>query len=304
MTTPYDEHALWHKAKLFVNHAMDPEEPRTFDERALWASLALELLAKAALARTSPLLVAAPNEDGTNLLIASGLVEGDARFESVKASTLYNRCQRAFKPFNLKEAQAITRARNEYLHGSSAQFTRIPAEAWWPRYWAQAIILINAQDRSIDDLVGPDRNRIVENYLTKNKMNIEHRAEMLIARSKQRLAQHRSGDMPAKLAKGWASPVDLSAGLAHQTEATCPACDAVGILEGELVEDSEIKSEQVAEDDFDVWVSLTIGSEYFSCTECRLTLDSWELIDAADLPGSFSDVGEYGDYMEPDYGND
>lgn len=46
MTTPYDPEAFWIKAKLFLNHAMDSDGPRTFDEQALWASLALELLVR------------------------------------------------------------------------------------------------------------------------------------------------------------------------------------------------------------------------------------------------------------------
>lgn len=157
MPMPYDHNALWIKAKLFLNHAMDADETRAFEERALWASLALELLAKAALARVSPLLIAEPSEDGTNLLMASGLLDGDARFNSVRAQTIYSRCNKAFKPFNQKEAQLITRARNEYLHGAGIGFTGIPEPAWWARYWAQAAILVNALDTDIDSLVGSDR---------------------------------------------------------------------------------------------------------------------------------------------------
>jgi len=94
VTAPYDYEALWLKAKSFLNRAMDDEgDERSFDEQALWASLALELLAKAALARVSPLLIAEPTQDGTNLMIASGLIEGDARFTSVRAKTLYSRCR-------------------------------------------------------------------------------------------------------------------------------------------------------------------------------------------------------------------
>ena len=53
MSKPWDPDALFIKAKLFLNHAMD-DDSRQFDEQALWASLALELLAKAALAKVSP----------------------------------------------------------------------------------------------------------------------------------------------------------------------------------------------------------------------------------------------------------
>src|SRR6185312_4835936 len=101
---------------------MDEDEPRSFDEQAMWAALALELLAKAALAHVSPLLVAEPAVDGKNVLIALGVIKGDARFTTVQATTVFKRCHLAFKPFSLDEACKISEARNEYLHGSGVGF--------------------------------------------------------------------------------------------------------------------------------------------------------------------------------------
>jgi hypothetical protein len=144
MSSSYDHEALWLKSKLFLNWALEDGEHRTFDERALWASMALELLAKAALSKVSPLLIATPTEEGANILIAAGLISGDARFESIKASTLFKRCARAYKPFNDTHALAIAQARNNFLHGGEAAFTKMPPEAWWPRYWTLAIILVHA----------------------------------------------------------------------------------------------------------------------------------------------------------------
>src|ERR1022692_512412 len=100
MIEPYDYEALWAKAKVFLNRAMDPGPGRAFDEQTLWASAALELLGKAALARVSPRLIAEPNEEGANILIAAGLIEGNAKFTSVSASTIFKRCQLAFRPFS------------------------------------------------------------------------------------------------------------------------------------------------------------------------------------------------------------
>jgi hypothetical protein len=134
VTAPYDHEALWAKAKVFLNRAMDPGPDRSFDEQALWASAALELLAKAALARVSPLLIAEPTEEGLNILIAAGLVQGNAQFTSVSASTVFKRCERAFEPFSATEAMKFAAARNEYVHGSGIGFMAIPPQAWWPRY--------------------------------------------------------------------------------------------------------------------------------------------------------------------------
>lgn len=303
MTAPYTEDALWIKAKLFLNHAMDDEVERTFEEQALWASLALELLAKSALARVSPLLIAEPNEEGSNLLIASGLVEGTTSFMSVAAKTIFTRCARAFRPFNHPEAMKIAAGRNEYLHGGSATITQLPAHAWWPRFWAQAVILVTAQDKSIEDLVGGSRVSIVEKHLATNRQTIEHRVTAYIERAKQRLTLYRSGGMSARLRAEWAKPSHQTVGLPYQDECSCPACGETGILEGTLVEGVEARTERIAENDFDVWVELTVVSDYFSCPTCRLVLDDAELIEAADLPGEFTAEGDVGD-LETDYGND
>ncbi|MCU1615833.1 MAG: hypothetical protein JWO98_3373 [Frankiales bacterium] len=291
------------KARLFINRAMDSEEHRSFDEQALWASLALELLAKAALSRVSPLLIATPDEDGGNLLIASGLVEGEATFRSVPAKTVFSRCARAFRPFNYKEAMLIAAGRNEYLHGGAATIGPLPPQAWWPRFWAQAAVLLAAQDREIEEFVGTDREEVVQGHLARNRQHIEDRVTALIERAKQRLSLHQQGIMLARQAAEWAATGDRSWGLSHRTEATCPACGSTGTLEGEEVLSHEVQYAQLSEEDFDVRVELSVGSEYFSCPTCHLVLDGSALLEAAGLDDQFTDVGSPADYPD-DYGND
>ena len=75
-------------------------------------------------------------------------------------------------------------------------------------------------------------------------------------------------------------------------------------MEGEDVDNAETHYEQVSEDDYDAWVDLTVGADYFSCSECHLILDSYELIEALGLPADFETTTDVGDYWEPEYGND
>ncbi|MEV0758006.1 hypothetical protein [Streptosporangium sp. NPDC050280] len=305
MIPPYDHEALWIKAKLFINRAMDEDDARSFDEQALWASLSLELLAKAALARVSPLLIAEPTEDGTNLLMASGLIEGDARFTSVRAKTLFTRCHKVFKPFNLNEAVHFSQARNEYLHGSGAGFMAIPPHAWWPKFWSLAAVLITALDKEVEEFVGTDRADIVANHLAQNSKNVEHRTEALIERAKQRLQQRREGTLPARVAAEWKAGLDLTAGLSYSGTSSCPACDSIGVLEGDNISDTEVGYEQISEEDFDVLVTHTIDADYFSCPTCHLVLNGYELLDQAKVDPSFTVEGDPSDaYDEGDYGND
>ena len=305
MIAPYDHEALWSKAKVFINRAMDPDAGRAFDEQALWASAALELLGKSALARVSPLLIAAPNEEGVNVLIATGLIEGDAKFASVSASTIFKRCQRAFRPFSATDALKFADARNEYLHGSAIGFMPLEPQLWWPRYWALAAILVTAQDREIEELVGPDRAEVVVSHLEQNSKNVEHRTEALIARAQQRLAQYRAGTLPAKVQKEWQSNPDLSVRLPYNTREGCPACGELGVLEG--VDSSDMTYEVEYDEDGApdaVRGIVTVPAEYFSCSKCHLVLDRYELIEQANLPATFEAIEEDPEWPEPEYGND
>ncbi|MGW0323951.1 hypothetical protein [Nocardia sp. NPDC003183] len=309
MSDNYDAQALWLKAKLFLNHAMDDGDERSFDERALWAALALELLAKSALSRHSPLLIASPTEDGGNLLAASGLTPPQPKFTSVPAKTLMSRCAKAFVPFSEAEAGKITIARNAYLHGGAAQFAPLPPEAWWPKFWAQALILIQAQDKTLEDMVGESRVDEVESHLAQNKKNVESRTQALIERAKQRLAQFRSGNLPARLADEFAKDRDLSSGFwGKYGTATCPACgDSDAAVEGDNIVASKVEGAWGGSDldDYVTWVELTVSSSHFSCSTCRLVLPDYEFIEAAGVDTEFittdDDVAEY---YGPEYGND
>lgn len=305
MNEPYDYEALWMKTKLFINRAMDTDCTRSFDEQALWAALALELVAKAALAKFSPLLIAEPNEEGVNLLIACGLVKGDAHFTSLRAKTLFARCQRAFKPFSMSEAIAITNGRNEYLHSAGIGFTLIPQAVWWPRFWAQMVVLVSALDKNIEELVGVDREGIVHRHLAQNAKNIEHRVEMLTERAKQRLSQYRAGTLPARIANEWKPGIELGGDLKYSCLQMCPACEEDGLLEGDEATNTEVGWDQIDEDNYSPTVTLTIAADYFSCSNCHLVLDEYELIEQAGLPVEFDADGDYRDlFEEPEYGND
>jgi hypothetical protein len=168
----------------------------------------------------------------------------------------------------------------------------LPPDAWWPRFWAQAVVLVNAADKTIEDLVGLSRQDTVERYLAQNAKNIEHRTEMLLERARQRLALHESGDLPARAEADWDVVGDLTGGFDYRTTATCPACGESGVLEGGNVTDSQLHTEQVAENDYDMSVDLTVGSDYFSCPRCHLVSDGFELVAQAGLEQEFITDGD------------
>lgn len=307
MIAPYDHVALWNKAKVFLNRAMDKEPERSFDEQALWASAALELLGKAALSRVSPLLIADPTEEGLNILIASKLIEGNAKFTSVSAGTIFKRCGRAFRPFSADDAQDFANARNEYLHGPGLNVMTLPPHAWWPRYWSLAAVLVTAQDRELEELVGPDRTSEVLSYLEQNTKNVEQRTEALISRAKQRLTLYRSKQLPVKIQMEWDTIPDLTLGMTYSTPAQCPACGSSGTAEGEDSSAADYRYEVEYDEEegpIGMWAEITVPIDYFSCPTCHLVLDRYEMVVEAGMTETFTVIDDDPDPPEPDYGND
>jgi hypothetical protein len=166
-TRSFDYDAIWLKAVAFINRALDATDD--FEERAFWAVCSLELLAKAALAKISPALIADINADGNSLLIATGLHQDASTFVSVPAKTVFKRCQSLTKQFDSTRANKIAANRNGYLHSGAPFCAAIPAARWWEEYWPLVSILLPAQDKELADFVGSDRQEEINLLLTRSR---------------------------------------------------------------------------------------------------------------------------------------
>ncbi len=299
MAKPYDRNALWDKAVLFTNRSQAAREAAAFDEAALWAAFALELLAKAALAKLSPLLVADPVDDGKSLLIAAGVLSEAGSFKSIPAKGLFSRCARAFPPFNAQEAGLIAHNRNEHLHSAVLPFAAIPEDKWWQRYWAQAVLLVSAQDRTLEDLVGHTRLAEIERVLAEAQDTLMSRLAALIGRAQQRLALTAAGEISAAVAKELATATSAHISLTYETPQECPACGGAGSLAGEYGQEG---STSYDEDGY-AYQDVSVYAEMFTCVRCGLVLDGPEFLAAAGLPEAWEFVQEAVPDWD-DYGND
>ena len=309
MIAPWDADALWLKSRMFIHRAMDSD--REFEEQAFWASAALELLGKAALVRISPALIANPDDDGRSILIASGAVDYAGSFSSVQAKAIWSRCARAFRTFNEVEAKKIAAGRNEYIHSTGVGFDSIPQAQWWPRYWAQAFILIEHLDQTVADFVGSARSSEVERHLAANKQYLTRRLATLIERANSLLSRHQSGALSSRLEAEW----DLfpSSYYKYSEFRECPACGSDGHIGGEDVVESHVEYPATysgdPEDPFPFYeprsITLDIAPNEFRCPACHLVLDEPELLEEAGLDDLFQAVGDPEEfYDEPEYENE
>lgn len=307
MITPWDADALWLKSRMFINRAMDSD--REFEEQAFWASAALELLGKAALARISPTLIAHPDDDGHSILIASGAVDYTGSFSCVQAKAIWSRCARAFRTFNVSEAKKIAAGRNEYIHSIGVGFDAIPQAQWWPRYWAQAFILIEHLDQTVPDFVGGARAAEVDGHLAANKQYIERRLATLVERANSLLGRHRAGALSSRLEAEWV--LFSAADYQYSESRECPACGSEGLVSGDDVVESHVeyavRHRHDPEDRFydPRSVTLDISPYEFRCPTCHLVLDEAELLEQAGVGHLFSAEGDLEDYYDgPEYENE
>jgi hypothetical protein len=124
-------------------------------EYQLWASLALELVGKAALALIHPCLVAHPNSK-VSLFAAAGMsISPDIK--TIAATTLFDRLTHVSKRFDentKKFCTHMSEKRNAELHSGEAPFDGVVAASWEGRYWHTAEIILEVGDGSIEALRG------------------------------------------------------------------------------------------------------------------------------------------------------
>ncbi len=120
-----------------------------------------------------------------------------------------------------------------------------------------------------------------------------------MARAKQRLELITESSLTARVATELANIAINSPSSDFVQPHTCPVCDEAGLLYGDYV----VESVPYSDEDGYPYETLTIAVDYFLCETCGLTLDSPELVQAADLPDTFEEDREV-EVEWDDYGND
>ncbi|TGR23142.1 MULTISPECIES: hypothetical protein [unclassified Mesorhizobium] len=231
--TTWDPNALYNKAERYVQHmsALDSDEW----EYALWSSLALEFLARAALANVSPALLAETDKSWASLYHALGFTPTEEKYapKSIGVSDVFKRLTSILQDFT-KENESFgilhTGRRNSELHSGEAAFDGIKGSVWQPRFYQTSEVLLGSMGMTLQDFVGKDEAKV---------------AKQLIAAAADDSAKAVKGEVEAHK-KVWLAKKDnerekLSAQagvwatrhVGHRVE--CPACASTALVVGEPV---------------------------------------------------------------------
>ncbi len=282
----WDAEALYNKAERYMQQAQGLD--RDGWDYALWMSLSLELLARAALANIHPALLADPDKTGSNLISALGFTPTEKRFapKSIAISDVFSRLNAlvpGFLPEHVSFGIQHTGRRNAELHSGELGFDSLRGSSWQPRFYDTCAVLLASMGSSLETFVGKEEAKT---------------AWALIDAAKDEGAKAVAGDIDAHR-KVWEGKSELErqqlAGQAalwanrqdgHRVQ--CPACRSNALVWGEPVGASARKLE---EDDI-VERQEHLPSR-FECVACGLKVAGLGRLTAANLADRYTNTQTY-----------
>jgi len=301
--------ALFGKSKTYIARALAAKSRHEMGEYQLWASLALELLGKSALAAIHPCLVADP-QSYVSLFAAAGMHVG-TDLKTITAKTLFERISHVSKRFDKKTqeyCETMSLRRNAELHSGEAPFEAMIPASWEGRFWHTAQVILEINGQTVEGWLGADQAKAPKELLAEYthaiveaaKVRVETATEEFAKRPrKEREAAHAQADKltPREVRRSF----ELLEDSIWATK--CPACQSKAFLAGVKYAE-EVSEEQEEEYQDEETVDVSFVAEEFQCPSCGLHLDSREEIAAANLEVEHTETETRQREYEPDYGND
>lgn len=301
--------ALTGKSKMYIGRALAAKGRGAMGEYQLWASLALELLGKSALADIHPCLVADPNSSAS-MFAAAGMHTG-TDLKTITAKTLFDRLGHVSKRFDKKtqeHCEGMSLKRNAELHSGETPFEVTVPGSWEGRYWHTVEIILEIKGETIDQWLGANQAKAPKELLAEYIHAVVEAAKIRIE-----TAAETFGKLPKKEREATHAHAEkLSTWQIYRSfrlvgdgiwEAKCPACGSKAFLAGVKYAE-ELSEEQDEEYPGEETVEVSLVAEEFSCPSCKLHLNSRDEIEAAGLEVEHIETETRQREYEPDYGND
>lgn len=309
--TAFSSAALFQKSKVYIARGLRAKNAGSADEYQLWASFALELLAKSSLSAVHPALIADPTHYQSLFAACGHEISSDVK--SISAKTLFERLTHISRLFDKRTqgfCDQMALRRNSELHSGESPFSGSAAKSWEAKFWYAAHIILQMQDKDFDVWLGTKEAASKREVLVATQEAVRMSVATRIAHAREDFEQvHKSLSKrqeileSSKLIKPWEHWKEftyiLDTHVAHQ----CPACHGTGILGGSKFWEN-VSEEQDHDDPYTEYVDVGYSSEEFICPVCQLHLQGAQEILATEIVGEFTTVEEREREFEPDYGND
>jgi hypothetical protein len=285
----FSRDALWQKAKLYARRAMvTPREDPSF---GLWATLALEFLARSSVAFVHPVLVADPQEP-QNLLYAFGY-RTDRAPRSIPAKAVFARCEAVIPNFTDAErrfAMTLIERRNAELHSGNPAFHQYPSSEWLAEYFRVCDVLLTFQGRALGHLLGGEEAKTARRLIRAAESNVKGKVLGEIARCRAAFEALDPDEQTMLVAQARLRTEANVIGRGLAQRARCLACNTFGVQSGQRVS----ASDPIAEEDTIVIRTVVLPTR-FICYACGLRLNSHAHLHFAGMGDQFT----ASEYTEP-----
>jgi hypothetical protein len=289
----WDSEGLWKKAKLFMDRASEHDHASA--EFALFASLALECLARSALTKVHPVLNADPRED-SNILYGCGYAFAKPR--SLPAHSVYIRLEKIIEPFQKQHRELcefLALLRNAHVHTADLPYENLGTGKWLARFYDTVAVVHDFIDKPLKHILGDQEAGMAAELVKTLNESVLSAVKAKIA-AHQKVFEGKSIEEKEKLMDAasliFALPGDNQRGF------TCPACGGQGKLTGTRFKELP---EQYSEGELFMEVEYLTTS--FACKICELGLGSIEEVAHAGLSTHFKKVESTSlhDLYEPEH---
>lgn len=283
----WDAEALYFKAERYIQRMTDFDSDDW--EYALWSSLAIELLARAALSNVSPALLA--ETDGKNwssLHHALGFAPTEEKFspKSIAVSDVFRRLS-AILPDFTKEQESFgiqhTGKRNAELHSGEPAFDGVKGSSWQPRFFNTCQVLLSSMGMTLEDFIGTDEAKA---------------AQKMIAAAADESAKAVKGDVDAHKKVWLAKPANERKTLGDQAlvwanranghRVTCPACGSQALVIGEPV---STPTQKLIEGE--IIETQEYLPSHFQCVACGLKISGLSRLAAVEIGDRYKKTVRY-----------
>ena len=281
-----------------------------------WSILALDLLARASLAKLHSVLLADPRE-GNNILYAFGY--GDPKTaKTIPAKTVFERLQKIIPEFTDQEFKIcmwLMDLRNQELHTSAPALEDCPTRLWLADFFRICRILLSQQGKDLADLFGQEEAPVAEEMIRASSEEVKGEVLKQIQEKKIQFEKLAPVEQTRKKKEG--SEAILQPPWSNYARMIkCPVCEADAVLSGE-----KIRSMNPQLSDNEITEEVVVLPTRFQCKSCGLVIQGHGRLNHANLGGHYSvdlsyDPADYYGWQKPteeeewgvvwgdEYGND
>ena len=281
--------ALLSKAKVFFERA--DEEKRDSLFFGMYCALGLELLARAALARISPTLLA-DSSSPTNLLYALGLKDDAGKPTSIMTKKVVQLCGELIPDFNSdlqQTATLMTERRNEELHTGGGGFAEYNLDNWLGGFYKACQVLGASMGESLETLFGKETAREANGIILQDTEKIKKAVlDKISARRKnyEDDLDNMPDEIKEKISRAKKIVYEKTHRGFHKVE--CPCCKNDAVIFGK----EPITSHDTIADDV-VEVRKEVTASQFQCDVCNLRLTTYAELKVAGLPLHYTNTYQY-----------